>query len=514
MDVDLLIYNGKCISFDEEKVFDWLAVKDGLIVDMGTADCYKNRLTRYNDSIDAKGGSVLPGFYDSNIHLMQTAFNQTRLSLREARSFSDIGDLIKEEMKQHDDGSPIIGYGLDESKLKEKKLPNRHVLDQFCRDLPVMLSRVEYHTSVLNTYGLLHYKISYTLDGIEMGEDKMPTGIVRYSANAKLREEILSDIPVSARKHALDLSTKELLRNGITTVNAMEGGYTFSDWDAEFIYMYKDLVPIDVLLFYQTTDVEMVKAKGLKRIGGSLFVDGAFGSRNAALAEAYSDRPGWKGNLYYSDDEMKGFVLACYENELQLSVHAIGERAIQQMLAAHKYAVQKTGKTGMRHRLEHAELITLEQIAEAKKLELVLSMQPAYEYYWGGPGNMYETRVGARYKKTNPFKGINDAGIIICGGSDSDVTPACPLIGIHAAVNHPTKAHRTDKMTAIKMFTQNGAFAVHEEDHKGTLTKGYDADIVILDRDLLSEKDERILECKVRYTIKNGNVLYSNTTEG
>ena len=513
MNADLLIYNGKCLSYDENTIYDWIATKDGRITEMGTSDSYKTILTGHDYAIDANGGSVLPGFYDSNVHLMQTAFNRTRLSLRDARSFADIGDLIQEEAKKHTDGSPLIAYGLDEEKLIEKKLPDRHFLDKFSRDFPVVISRVEYHSCVLNTNALLHYKVSYMLDGIELDSEKMPTGVVRYGANAILRENILTDISVTDRKIALDDTMKFLLKNGITTLNAMEGGYTFSDWDAETIYMYKDSFPIDIILYYQTTDVEMIKAKGLTQMGGSLFVDGAFGSRNAALAEDYNDKAIWNGLLYYSDEEMNSFVQSCYENNIQLAVHAIGERAIEQMINAHKKAFNSTKKTGMRHRLEHAELITPKQTIDAKELGIVLSMQPSYELFWGGAGNMYETRLGDRYKVTNPFKEITDAGIIICGGSDSDVTPACPIMGIHGAVNHPIKEHRIDIMAAIKMFTCNGAFAVFEEDKKGYLRKGYEADIVILDEDLLSIEADKIIDCNVKYTIKAGNILYSSAVE-
>lgn len=509
MYADLLIYNGKGLSFSEDTpAFDWIAIKKDRILAMGSGDSYTSVLMGWEDAIDAEGGSILPGFYDSSVHLMQTAFHEDCLCLRDVSSFAEIGERISAEAAKGGNG-PIFGYGLDELKLKEGRLPDRHVLDSYCKDLPVWLSRVEYHTSVLNTHALLYYKIPYMLDGIELDQRKVPTGIIRLGANAKLREDILNDMPISGRMAAVTRICNQMLKQGITTVNAMEGGFTFSDRDAEFIYMYQCTLPIDIVLFYQTTDVEKIKEMGLSRMGGSLFADGAFGSRNAALQEDYADMSGCQGNLYYTQQEMNELVLSCYQKDIQLAVHAIGERAIDQVISAHQHAFERTGKRELRHRLEHAELISPKSMEKVQQLGLILSMQPAYEHYWGGPGKMYEKRLGERYLCTNPFREIQEKGILICGGSDSDVTPANPILGIHMAVNHPIARHRLDVISAIAMFTTNGAYAVFEEAQKGHLAPGCLADVVILDRDILSVDPTEICNCQVAYTIKSGNLAYA-----
>ena len=116
---------------------------------------------------------------------------------------------------------------------------------------------------------------------------------------------------------------------------------------------------------------------------------------------------------------------------------------------------------------------------------------PTYEYVWGGPYKLYHERLGENYKRTNPFDQIIREGVLICGGSDCDVTPADPLLGIHAAVNHPVEVHRVPVYEAIKMFTCNGAYSIFEEDKKGTLEVGKLADIVILDSDILSVAKEK-----------------------
>jgi hypothetical protein len=190
-----------------------------------------------------------------------------------------------------------------------------------------------------------------------------------------------------------------------------------------------------------------------------------------------------------------------------LALYSIGDRAIEQAIRSHEYALEKTGNTGLRHRLEHVELPTEEHIKRAKELDLIFSMSPTYEYIWGGPGKLYEERLGQNYHITNPFKAIVDAGVRVCGGSDCDVTPANPLLGIHAAVNHPVEQHRVSVYEAIKMFTVHGAYAIFEETQKGTIEVGKIADIVVLDKDIMKIPQTKIKKLKVLATLKNGQII-------
>lgn len=508
MQVDILIINGQCINPDDENIYNWIAIKRDKIVAIGISNEYSQFVDFCDEIIDAKGSTVLPGFYDSHSHLVQTAINNVSLNLSKATSFCDIGDLMVEYIDKNP-GKPIRAIGLDEQNLKEKKLPNRYVLDKFCDNAPVWVNKYEYHTSILNTYALLHYKIPFSVAGIELSDNNMPTGVFRHFANALLRENILNGMSNDFRWEALKKLTPSLINCGITTTASMEGGFMFCDKDADFIYEYYKTSPIDLVLFYQTTDVKKVKNMGLKRIGGSLFIDGSFGSRSAALDSDYSDASGNKGMLYYSQEDLNFFLLECYKNGLQTALHVIGERAIEVALNAHEYAFKKTGNNTLRHRLEHVELPTASHLNRSKALNLIYSMQPAYEYYWGGADKMYFKRLGDRYKLTNPFDKIIEKGITICGGSDSDVTPANPIMGIHSAVNHPVEEHRTTIMDAIKMFTINSAYAMFEEDIKGSLEVGKLADIVILSDDIMSIPAKHIKDITVKATIKSGNVLFN-----
>lgn len=509
MRADILIKNGICMTMKDRKIVDWIAIEKNRIIAIGNGTEYESFVGSETTIFDVHGNTVLPGFIDSHFHVVQTALDSVSLDLSEVKTHADMGEKIREASKSFM-GDYIRGIRVSEGQFQEKVYPGRVLIDKYCNDVPVVLNSLEYQVSILNTCAMLYFKIPFTAEGIETDGKQMPTGIFRKQANAILRTNILKNISDGTRKVAVSELMSTLLMNGITTVNAMEGGFMYSDKDAEFVFEHGSEFPIDMVLFYQTMDIDKIKAMGLRRLGGCLYIDGTFGARTAALSFEYADCPGTMGSLRLSQQELNDFVIKCYKNNLQLALYTIGDRAIESALNAHENALYQTGITGLRHRLEHAELVNNKQIKRAKDLNIILSMQPTYETYWGGKGKMYEQRLGKNYMRTNPFKEITKNGVIICGGSDSDVTEPKPLLGIHSAVNHPVSEHSVDLYEALEMFTCNGAYGIFEENIKGTLEVGKLADIVILDRDILSTSLNQIEEIKVCVTIKSGEILFNS----
>lgn len=509
MNANLLIVNGKCLSMDEEKIYDWIAIDGERIAAAGWGTDYRSIESSGTAVIDARGNTVLPGFIDSHFHMVQTALNRHFVDLSQARSFDDIGDLISQAGRDNPEVN-IQGIRIDENNLREKRLPNRQEIDRFWNESAVWLNTIDYLTSALNTYGLLYYRIPFTQAGVECDSKNMPTGIFRKGANDMLRANILNDINDFYRLDALQQLMPDLAAQGLTTANVMEGGKVYSDRDAQFIddVIKNKRVYLDMELFFQTLDLLRIQAMGLTRVGGSLYVDGTFSSRTAAISFDYVDNAGNRGTLYFTQDKLDEFVEECYNRNLQLALYTIGDRAIEMALSAHEKAAWLTGKTGLRHRLEHVELPSAEHIRRAKDLNLIFSMQPAYEAQWGGAGQLYSRRLGERYKDTNPFREILDGGVRICGGSDSDTTQINYIHAIHHAVNHPVKPHRVEVMEALRMFTADGAYAIGKEMEKGLLKAGCLADIIILDGDILACAKDAIKELDVVTTIKSGKILY------
>lgn len=509
MHADILIKNGNCMTMENKEIKNWIAISQSRIIALGTGNDYEDIVHEDTIVLDAKGCTVLPGFIDSHFHVVQTALNSVSLDLSGVKTHAEVGERIREASKSFI-GDYIRGIRLEEGQFVEKTFPGRKLLDQYCNDVPVVLNSLEYQVSMLNTCAMLYFKIPFTAEGIETDEKQMPTGIFRKQANAILRSNILKNISDEVRKNAVSGIMETLLKNGITTVNAMEGGTLYSDKDADFVFENSRNFPIDMELFYQTMDIEKIKSMGLKRLGGCLYIDGTLGARTAALSFEYADRPGTMGSLCFNQMEINDFVLNCYKNNLQLALYTIGDRAIEITLNAHENALYQTGITGLRHRLEHAELATDRQIRRAKELGIIFSMQPTYESYWGGRGKMYEQRLGDKYTLSNPFREIIEKGVVICGGSDSDVTEPRPLLGIHSAVNHPVEEHRVDVYEALKMYTCNGAYGIFQEKEKGILKPGCIADVVILDDDILKKAKDKIEEINVCVTIKSGEILYNS----
>ena len=243
-------------------------------------------------------------------------------------------------------------------------------------------------------------------------------------------------------------------------------------------------------------------------MGGDIFIDGAFGSRTAAISTKYNDCD-TQGNLYFNNGELNYYVGEAHREGLQIALHAIGDRAIEQVLNAYENALEVYSRKDHRHRIEHFELATKEQIDRAADLGLVISSQPTFEYFWGNEKGMYERRLGKTLaSRTNNFRYIIDSGIVLCGGSDSDINEINPLLAIHAAVNHPKKNHSIEVVEALRMFTVNSAYANFEEHLKGRLEKGKYGDFVVLNKDILSVERDAIKDILVEATFKEGNMVF------
>jgi len=507
MYADIIIKNGRCLTMREGDEAEWVAVNGRLICALGKGNDWLALKKPDTVVIDAHGNTVLPGFIDSHFHVIQTAINSMGVNLSGARTHAELGEMIATAPR----GSTgvVAGCKVEETQFTEKCFPDRNLLDHYCNNAPVVISSKEYHVSMLNTYALMYFKVPITLDGVEIDSHQLPTGIFRGSANVVLRSNILKGLTDKYRSEAVWNLMERLLERGITTVDAMEGGQLYNDEDAEFIHAHAGDYPIDMPMFYQTMDLERPWKLGLRRVGGNIMIDGTIASRSAALSAEYTDKPGWKGRLLLPQQELDEFVLRCYEQDMQLSLYTIGDAAIESALRAHEKAMMKTGNSGLRHRLEHVVLATPSQIARAAELGIIFSVQPTYEYLWGGKGKLYEQRIGDRYRLTNPYRAMLDAGAMACGGSDSDVTEANPLLGIHAAVNRAVEEHGVSVYEAVQMFTANGAYAVFEEKRKGALAPGYLADIVVLDGDILKIPKEKIQELRVVTTIKSGSIFHN-----
>ncbi len=507
---DLLLYNGNFFRFNNEKNYSWLLINNGVIVGAGHNSEYEKYLSQSREQVDLNESTVLPGLYDSHVHFIQSALHMNNVDLNGAKNYDEIEKRILNWISKHLDKQLIIGYGLEISDLEEKRLPTRKILDKFSKDYAIILNGRDFHKCVLNTKAINMLKVPFNLEGIERDEEGNPTGIIYGKANALIRKKVLKQYQKKEEKiDAIKNLMHQIIKKGVTSIHAVEGGFHFADSDAELLLNYIDEIPIDIALYYNTTDISKIHDTGLNRIGGDIFLDGSFASMNAAISFNYKNE-NHGGILYYSQKDINEYVCECYKNNLDTAIHAVGDRAVEQILKAHEYAHSIYPNNKLRHRIEHAEITNQDQRRIAKELGIIFSMQPAFEYFYGGEDSMYKNTLGEHYTVTNEFRNIIDEGIIICGGSDSDLTPIDPVLGIYAAVNHPNRQSSVTVEEAVKMFTINAAYAVREENEKGSIQIGKMADLAILDIDIFKVNPKAIITAEVIGTLKEGKFLYKN----
>ena len=509
MKAELIIINGNILTMNLLQPYaEALAIKGGRIIAIGKNEEIKTFASNETLLIDAERNTVLPGFFDVHTHFTGTGLNATAVDLTNVKSHAQ---LLSELQAKHEKIPPNIwlrGFGYNETKFTENALPNQEVINRTFWDRPVFLSRVDAHSCFLNNVAFQLLNIEDTIEGV-IKEDGIFTGVLRAKANSiarkKLNDKLMSD---EMRYEALQYSSKVALKAGVTTVHALEGGSLFSDEDVKVLLKYQNKLDVQTVIYHQNPDVELIKSEGFSRIGGCITVDGSLGSHTAALVDPYSDLPNSKGILYFTQKEIDDFVMEAHTNNMQIAMHTIGDAAIECLLSAYEKVLTKYPRNNHRHRFEHFSVPTYNQILRAKALETYISVQPSFVYY-AKQSTMIVDRLGyERVKRVYPFRTILSAGLKMAGGSDSDITPISPLLGIYSSLSHFNPIQNLSLYEAIKLFTYDAAYFAFEEKDKGTLEIGKQGDVVILKGDIEHINIEDIKDMKVLKTIVKGKVVY------
>lgn len=374
--MDLTIMNGKIYSM-EGSIYNWMVIKDGLIVDLGIDMGYE--MYQSQEILDLKGKTVLPGFFDSHVHLVQTGLNFEGVEINHVQSIKELLSYIEEATQVTPVGELIRAYRFDVTKIDERRFPTRHELDQVSPNHPVWINSIEFHMSALNSLALHRINLPYNIDGIARDERNLPLGYFTGKASAFIRNRMFSLIDDELRFKGLKRAVNLAVSQGITSLHTMEGGYTFHEKDVSFILEHIDNMPVDLKLYFQTFDLQKIEKYDLNCLGGDIFIDGSFGARTAAISKLYNDFD-TSGKLYFNQNELNHYVLKAHEAGHQIALHAIGDLAIEQTINAYENALMSFPRYDHRHRIEHFELATDEQMRKANQLNLIISVQPTFEY--------------------------------------------------------------------------------------------------------------------------------------
>lgn len=489
-DTDLLV-RGRILSFDLGITpFSEMFVSNGKVQNLSQTPLpYNGRV------LDLSELWVVPAFIDSHVHILELGLQFIFPDLTPADSLAAAFELIAERAQLAWEHGLLLGFNLDPGNTAERRMPTRKELDRILADRPMLIYRIDGHSATLNSRALdLVFAETGLEEGLELDRYREPTGQVRGIAYEKASRWFKRRLSRELKLQAFDLAAANTARRGVLTIGALVGSDEPDDDGPELLVQHAPRLPVQVVVYPQTLNIRRAQHLGLPRIGGCLLIDGSFGSHTAALRDDYADQPGNRGRLYFRDEELFHFLQAADRAGLQITVHAIGDRAIEQVVRGHELIANiptqcARSANPLRHRIEHAELLSPELISRIARLGLILGVQPAFEHYWGGPGRMYEQRLGSRYRSTNPYRELIDAGVVLAGGSDAPITPVDPKLGINTAASLPVPEHNITRLDACRLFTDRAAYALGIDHLKGSLAPGCDADFVVLSHNPLYHLD-------------------------
>jgi predicted amidohydrolase YtcJ len=509
---DLVLHNGRIYPDVKPQVrFEALAVKNSEVSNLGSNSDILRLAGSSTIKIDLHGNTVLPGFHDSHIHLLNFGMLLRNLDLTRTESIADLTRQVGESASTGPAEKWILGRGWDDEKLRDHRYPDRHDLDRVT-SAPVFLKRICGHVAVANSTAL-------SKAGIDLNTPDPEGGlIVRDSegqANGILKERAIelveTVIPRSreATADALILASEKLAEFGLTTLHCVIGDLseleTLQDLKrrnkiGQFIYA---LIPFKLLDDPESPRQATQNDTPGFRVGGvKLFLDGSMGARTAALVAPYSDAPQTAGMLTMSRDEIQSITSKALERNLQLCLHAIGDRAVELAIQTITEASLADSKNH-RHRIEHASLTSHQAVKKMAKEGIIASVQPRFIFSdtWAAD------RLGpARLDNLYPFRSMLSAGILLAAGSDCPVEDPNPFEGIWSAIRRPgldTKERLTVEQV-LQMYTVNAAYASFSEAVSGTLDVGKVADMVVIDRDPFECSPDELRKSRVLKTIING----------
>jgi len=521
---DLAVTNARIYTVDPSRpTASAIAVKGDKILAVG--DDLAQYIGPATRRIDVHGGTIIPGLIDSHGHMLGLGETLETLDLRGTHSEQQIVEIVRKAAREHKPGEWIRGHAWDQNNWLDKQFPSAASISAAAPDNPVFLTRVDGHAVWVNRKALELAGLSASTPDPPGGKilrdaSGAPAGVLIDRAQSLVGQKIPSETPDQIRER-LAHAAQECARMGLTSVHDAGVG-------AETIGQYRVLIKdhrLPVRVYAMVGGVSPLWRAYLKRgpeIGDRLTVrsiklvaDGALGSRGAALKQPYSDDPGNTGLLILGEKEIERVARDAVDHGFQVNTHAIGDRANRTVLDA--YASVLGGTKDRRFRIEHAQVVSLEDIPLFQKYSVIASMQATHatsDMPWA------EARLGPeRVKGAYAWRRFLSIGVHVSNGSDFPVESPNPLWGFYAAVTRQDRNgnplggwfadQRMTREEALRSWTIEGAYAAFEENTKGSLTPGKIADFVVLSDDIMHIPAAEIWKTSVKMTFVGGELVYS-----
>jgi predicted amidohydrolase YtcJ len=479
--------------------------------------------------IDLQGKTVLPGLIDAHGHVFGLGEQLTQLNLTGSASLADALAAIRAYGAAQPQLAWLRGRGWNQEIWKLGRFPTAAELDAAVADRPVWLERVDGHASWANTRAL-------RLAGITKDTPDPAGGKIVRDANGEatglfidaaqdLVLKVMPRMSASEARVVLERALSEIAAMGLTSVH--DAGVNAAQ-DALY-RQYADAGKLSVRVYGMIGDTgvdfdQLSKSGPLKSYADGMYAlrsvklysDGALGSRGAALLAPYSDEPKSHGLLFKSNADIHAMMAKAVKRGYQVNVHAIGDAGNRQILDGYQKLVGHSAARRLRHRMEHAQVVELADIARFKAIGIVPSMQPTHAT---SDMNMAEQRVGPRrIQGAYAWRSFLKQGSRIACGSDFPVESPNPFFGIHAAVTRqdaaglPVNGWYPDQamtlLEALRCFTLDAAYAGHQEQDLGSLEKGKRADFIVIDQDLFAMPAKDIHRVVVRQTWVAGRQVF------
>ena len=523
---DLVVY-GRIWTGDSARPWaQAVAVQGGTIAAVGDSATIARRVGQPTRVLTAPG-MVAPGFMDEHLHFVDGGFQLASVDLRPADSPQDFITRLAAFAAEKRPGEWITGGDWDHERWAGAPLPRREWIDSVTPNNPVFVNRLDGHMALANSAAFRLAKLDRRTRDIPGGvivrdRNGEPTGILKDEAMGPVYA-VIPQAGDAQRDAALRRAMEHAASKGVTTVNHVS--VAWPDLGAYLRAKAGDALTVRAALYFPLQDWRRV-ADTVARIGrgddrvwiGGVkgYVDGSLGSTTALFYEPYADDPSTPGVLTTPEDSLRRWIGGADSAGLQVVVHAIGERANGLLLDIYDSVAQAHGARDRRFRVEHAQHLRRSDIDRIARSGVVASMQP---YHAADDGRWAEKRIGPeRIKTTYAFRSLLDRGAHLAFGSDWTVAPIDPILGIHAAVTrrtldgkHPGGWVPEEKITveeALTAYTAGDAYGIFAEDRRGRLVPGYQADLVLLDRDLTRIPPETIDQTAVTATVMGGKVVY------
>ncbi|MDD6640426.1 MAG: amidohydrolase family protein [Erysipelotrichaceae bacterium] len=499
------VFKGNIVTVNKNNdVVNYLVENKGMIEFVGNQlpDKYANWPT-----IDLKDKALIPAFVDTHQHFASFATFNSGLNVMDCSDNQQIMQMISDYYKTSK-SKTIIAFGASPYSVKEKVLLNKQQLDEVCPDKEIMVVKYDGHACIINTKLLNKLKNvlsklrGYHFESGEMNQEAF-FAVSNYITNSLSIPQLIKNM-----QSTIDY----LAKRGIGCVNTVSGVGFAGDLDISMEQIFaKGLTNgFQIRVFPQSLDVSVATKRKLPRIGGcfACALDGCFGSMDAAVIQPYTN--GDCGVLYYDDEKVIDFCKKANRLNLQIEMHAIGDKAFDQASKALKAALDDYPREDHRHGIIHSCMITEEGLDICKKYHIQLPVQSAFIDWKQEPTEYLESILSKeRVKNLNPLKTFIDEGITISFGSDGPCTNPDPIDWLDKAVNNENIEQRISIQQALRCVCYNGYYTTFDEDKRGSLEENKICDMVILSNNPYTIDPKNIRNLKVEQLYLSGKPYQS-----